>query len=174
MSDDVTIRPFQVDDVPGLYESILESVDELGPWMPWCHSDYSIAETEDWVRKQIATFEAGDQFQFAIISGTSQIVGACGLNGINLENQLANLGYWVRTSCMRRGIATKATRLLADWAFRNTALNRLEILVAVRNHPSLRVAAKAGAVWEGVLRGRLQLQGETHDAVLFSIVRGDF
>jgi RimJ/RimL family protein N-acetyltransferase len=92
---------------------------------------------------------------------------------INRENRLANLGYWVRSSQTRRGIATRATRLLADWAFQNTELHRLEILVAVRNHPSLRVAAKAGAVWEGVLPARLRLGDEMHDAVLFSIVRPD-
>lgn len=173
MSVDVSIRPFRAEDVPGLFESVRESIDDLSPWMPWCHSEYAISEARDWVGKQIAAFEARDEFHFAIISGDEQIAGVCGLNGINRENRLANLGYWVRSSHARRGIATRATRLLADWAFQNTELNRLEILVAIRNHPSLRVAAKAGAVWEGVLRGRLRHRGEMHDAVLFSIVRSD-
>jgi RimJ/RimL family protein N-acetyltransferase len=161
-----------MDDVPELYQSVRESIEDLRPWMPWCHSGYGISETEDWVEKQIVAFEARAEFHFAITL-ESQIVGVCGLNGISRVNQMANLGYWVRSSSCRRGIATQATRLLAEWAFRNTDLNRLEILVAIRNHPSLRVAAKAGAVWEGVLRGRLRLRDEQLDAVMFSIVRGD-
>jgi len=173
MSVDVSIRPFRAEDVSGLYESVRESMDDLSLWMPWCHSEYSISEASDWIGKQIAAFEARDEFHFAIISGDGQIAGVCGLNAINRENRLANLGYWVRTSRAKRGIATEATRLLANWAFQNTELNRLEILVAIRNHSSLRVAAKAGAVWEGVLRGRLLHRGEMHDAVLFSIVRSD-
>lgn len=173
MSADVSIRPFRTEDIPGLFESVRESIDDLSPWMPWCHSEYAISEARDWVGRQIAAFEARDEFHFAIVTGDQQIAGVCGLNGINRENRLANLGYWVRSSHSRRGIATRATRLLADWAFQNTDLNRLEILVAIRNHSSLRVAAKVGAVWEGVLQGRLQHRGEMHDAVLFSIVRSD-
>lgn len=170
---DVLIRPFRDTDIPALYEAVRESADQLGPWMPWCHPDYSISETRAWVKKQIAAFEAGDEFHFAITSEANLILGVCGLNGIHRENRLANLGYWVRSSAVGRGIATQATRLIADWAFRNTDLERLEILVAIRNHPSLRVAAKAGAVWEGVLRGRLRLHDELHDSVMFSILRGE-
>jgi RimJ/RimL family protein N-acetyltransferase len=173
MSADVAIRPFREEDVAGLFESVRESIDDLSPWMPWCHSEYAISEAREWIGKQIAAFEARDEFHFAIITGEGQLAGVCGLNGINRENRLANLGYWVRSSQSRRGIATRAARLLADWAFQNTELNRLEILVAIRNHSSLRVAAKAGAVWECVLPGRLQHRGEMHDAVLFSIVRPD-
>ena len=173
MSADISIRPFRDEDVQALYESVRESMDDLSVWMAWCHSEYSMAEARDWVGKQIAAFEARVEFHFAIIDVDEGLVGACGLNGINRDNRMANLGYWVRSSRSRRGIATQATRLLADWAFRNTDLNRLEILVAVRNHPSLRVAARAGAEWEGVLPGRLQHRGEMRDAVVFSIVRSD-
>jgi RimJ/RimL family protein N-acetyltransferase len=173
MSPDVSIRPFREDDADGLFESVRESMDELIRWMPWCHPDYAISEARDWIVRQIAAFEARDEFNFAIVDADGRIAGVCGINAINRENRLANLGYWVRSSQVRRGIATQATLLLSDWAFQNTDLNRLEILVAVRNHPSLRVAAKAGAVWEGVLRGRLHLRGEMHDAVLFSIMRPD-
>ena len=171
VSAEVSIRPIRTEDADELFEAVRESVDDLSPWMPWCHSEYSISETRDWIGTSIAAFESRAEFNFAIIDGCGQLVGVCGLNGISRENQLANLGYWVRSSRSRRGIATRATQLLADWAFENTDLNRLEILIAIRNHPSLRVAAKAGAVWEGVLRARLRHRGEMHDAVLFSILR---
>ncbi|HET9131666.1 MAG TPA: GNAT family N-acetyltransferase [Terriglobia bacterium] len=171
MSADVSIRPFREEDAEALFEAVRESVGELSPWMPWCHSDYSISEARDWIESKIAAFETRDEFHFAIVEAGGQVVGVCGLNQISRENRVANLGYWVRSSQARRGIATRATRLLTDWAFQNTDLNRLEILVAIQNLSSLRVAAKAGAVWEGVLRARLQNRGAVHDAVLFSIVR---
>jgi RimJ/RimL family protein N-acetyltransferase len=49
-------------------------------------------------------------------------------------------------------------------------LNRIEILVAVDNLASQRVAAKVGAVREGILRNRLLLHGKIHDAVMFSLI----
>ena len=52
----------------------------------------------------------------------------------------------------------------------NTDLCRLEILVAVGNVASIRVAEKIGGVGEGILRSRLLLHGEFHHAVLFSVI----
>ncbi len=170
--NDVSIRPFQLTDTEALYEAVVESADALKPWMPWCRSEYSVSEATEWIETQIDAFQQGNQYQFAIVSN-EQILGVCGLNGIQPENRLANLGYWVRTSACGRGNATAAARLLARWAFANTDLERLEIIVAVGNLASLRVAAKVGAVWEGMLRGRLRLNDKTHDAILFSIMRSD-
>ena len=45
------------------------------------------------------------------------------------------------------------------------------VVFAVSNLPSQRVAEKAGAVREGVLRRRLLLHGVSHDAVMFSLTR---
>jgi len=62
-------------------------------------------------------------------------------------------------------------RLAYQWAMVNTNLIRLEILIAVGNIASQRVAEKAGAVREGTLRKRLLLHDEPHDAVMFSLIR---
>jgi RimJ/RimL family protein N-acetyltransferase len=60
--------------------------------------------------------------------------------------------------------------LLADFGFKELKLNRIETLVAVDNLASQRVAAKVGAVREGILRNRLLLRGKIHDAVMFSLI----
>src|SRR5207237_152037 len=78
--------------------------------------------------------------------------------------------YWVRSSAARRGVAAAAVRELIDWAKANTDLHRLEILMAVGNAASIHVAEKIGGVREGVLRSRLLLHGEFHQAVLFSVI----
>jgi RimJ/RimL family protein N-acetyltransferase len=72
---------------------------------------------------------------------------------------------------MGRGVAPAAVRLVAEHAFRETDLVRLEIVCAVGNVRSQRVAEKAGAVREGVLRNRLLLPSGPSDAVMFSLVR---
>jgi len=99
-----------------------------------------------------------------------EFLGGCGLNYLDRFNRRANLGYWVRASETGRGVATRAVRLLIDWAARETDLDRLEIVVALDNNASLRVAEKAGAVREGVLRHRLWIHGVAHDAAVFSIL----
>src|SRR3990172_4536404 len=100
-------------------------------------------------------------------------LGGCGLNGIG-EYKFANLGYWVRTSRTKQGVATAATLLLARFGFDELKLNRIEIVVATGNYASQRVAEKAGATREGVLRNRLILKGKpVVDAVMFSLIPKD-
>ena len=52
-------------------------------------------------------------------------------------------------------------------------LLRAEIVVAVGNHASLRVAQKAGAKREGILRDRLIVRDKIYDAVMHSLTRQD-
>jgi RimJ/RimL family protein N-acetyltransferase len=66
-----------------------------------------------------------------------------------------------------------ATRLAARFGFEQLGLQRIEIVAAVGNVPSQRVAEKAGATREGVSRKRLLIHGESLDAVLFSLVPED-
>lgn len=168
----IVIRPYEIGDVPALYEAASESVEAIYPWMSWCHPGYAFEEAKAWVEHQVPAFKSGGQFEFVIVSREGAILGACGLNQIDRANRRANLGYWVRSSASRQGVATRAVRLLVDWALRNTDLERMEVVVATGNLASLRVAEKAGAAREGVLRSRLMLHGQAHDAVMFSFVRG--
>jgi ribosomal-protein-serine acetyltransferase len=52
-------------------------------------------------------------------------------------------------------------------------LNRIEILVPTENPASVRVAEKAGAKKEGILRNRLVLHDCPQDAVMYSLIAAD-
>jgi RimJ/RimL family protein N-acetyltransferase len=170
---DVYIRPYTLEDAALIVEAVLASVGQLQPWMTWGHPAYGLAESRTWLKAQVAAFEQRTAFEFAIVSKEGHYLGGCGLNQIDIVNRRANLGYWVRTDAAGRGAATAAVGLLRQWAFRHTDLERLEIVVAVGNLASQRVAAKSGATREGTLRRRLRLHGRQHDAALFALVRND-
>ena len=139
--------------------------------MSWCHDGYGMHETRAWLEAQVLAYAGGTAFEFAIVSGDGRYLGGCGLGPIDSINRRANLGYWVRTSATRQGVATTAVGLVRDWAWANTNLVRLEIVAAVTNLLSQRVAERAGALREGVLRRRLLVHGQSQDAVVFSFVR---
>lgn len=151
----------------------MESVSEVRPFMPWCRPDLTVEDARSWIGAQVAAFESRAAFEFVIVSVDGRFLGGCGLNQIDDANRRANLGYWVRSSATRRGVATAAIRQLVPWAFTKTDLVRLEVVVSAENAASLRAAEKSGAVREGVLRERLVLHGKSHDAVMFSFVRSD-
>jgi RimJ/RimL family protein N-acetyltransferase len=167
----IAIRPFVLGDIPRLYDAIIESMESLSAWMPWCHPGYTIADTQNWVRTQTAAFARGDEYAFAVIDGHDRLVGGCTIKQVVRTDRYANIGYWTRLSCIGKGVATKAVMLAVAWAFANTDLHRLEILAAVENTASRRVAEKAGARFEGILPGRLWLQDRMHDAAMYVYLR---
>jgi ribosomal-protein-serine acetyltransferase len=168
---EVLVRPCRVDDAQAMYGAVRESLDALVRWMPWCHPDYSLQEAKSWLRTQVQAFNERRWFEFAIVDPVGEYLGQCGLNQIDEANRRCNLGYWVRSGATGRGIAPRAVLRMRDWAFANTNLARIEIVIAVGNERSVRVAEKSGAVREGVLRQRLLLHGAQEDAVMFSLVR---
>jgi RimJ/RimL family protein N-acetyltransferase len=167
----VVIRPCRIDDAAAMYAAVRESMADLLPWMPWCHPDYSLHEAKSWLRTQVQAFNERRWFEFAILDEDGRYLGQCGLNQIDEANRRCNLGYWVRSTAAGRGVALRAVLMTRDWAFEHTNLARIEIVIAVDNRRSLRVAEKSGAFREGVLQQRLLLHGSQEDAVMFSLCR---
>jgi ribosomal-protein-serine acetyltransferase len=170
----ICIRRYEPDDAQRLYEAARESIFAMQPWMPWCHPAYSIEDSRQWVASKPDDWDSGRAKDFVISDAEGRFLGACGLNQFNTVHRFANLGYWVRLSARGNRVAAQAVRLLADWAFRETDLDRLEIVAAVGNVASQRVARRAGAIQEGLLRQRLVMNGQRYDAVMFSILRSDW
>jgi ribosomal-protein-serine acetyltransferase len=167
----VSIRPYRVDDASALCEAALESVRDVRPFMPWCRPDLTVEGARRWIEAQASARETRNAFEFAILSADGRFLGGCGLNQIDEPNRRANLGYWVRSCATRQGVARAAIKRLVQWAFTNTDLVRLEVVVSTQNVASLRAAEQSGAVRERILKKRLLLHGTLHDAIMLSFLR---
>lgn len=173
-NDTILIRPHEVRDIDALFTAVRESIAEISPWLPWCHPDFSRDELAGFVEVSRKGWADGSQYQFAIFAtATGSTLGGISLNHIAKSNRLANMGYWVRTSATGRGVASEAVRLVAAYGFRNLGLSRIEIAAIPENTASRRVAERAGAKFEAVVRNRLVMHGRAYDAALYSLVPGD-
>jgi len=173
-NDMLMLRPYQVTDIEPCFNAIRESIDELLPWMWWCHNAYSIKDTHIWIESRPDAWENATEYSFAIIdSKDGSFLGGCGLSNINPTDRCANLGYWVKTSRSRQGLAPAAALGVARFAFKEVELNRVEIVIATENKASIRVAEKIGALREGILRKRIIVRDTVYDAFMFSLLADD-
>jgi len=157
-----------------MYEAVRESIAELSVWTPWWLSEYSFEECRASIESQTEQWEQGISYSFAVIDPRDNyLLGGCGLRITDKSFRIADLAYWVRTSRTKQGVATRAALLTARFGFSELEMNRIEIVVAVDNIASQRVAEKTGAVREGVLRNRLMMNGKACDAVMFSLIPQD-
>jgi RimJ/RimL family protein N-acetyltransferase len=81
----------------------------------------------------------------------------------------AEIGYWTAREARGRGVATRATRLLAGYALGPLRFARVEIAAFLENEPSQRVALSAGFERVGVRERYLEHRGAMRDCVLFEL-----
>ena len=110
------IRPYRADDAQALYEAARESIQDVFPWLEWCHPDYSIAEATEWTSRQ-AGADSSDRI-FAVVGPNDELLGGCGVNQINPLHRFGNLGYWVRSSATGRGMTKCAALEFAPYHIR--------------------------------------------------------
>jgi ribosomal-protein-serine acetyltransferase len=170
----VAVRPWQVGDAPALYDAARESIDTVGPWLPWLDARYGRDDAERWVAESQQHWDRQTEFRFMIHDPvTGKVLGGAGLNHVNQTHRFGNLGYWVRASATGAGVASRAARLVARFGLTTLGLGRIEILTVPSNLASQRVASKIGATFEGELRDRLLVRGTRSAARLYSLTHAD-
>ena len=103
---------------------------------------------------------------------TGEIVGSGGLVG-DLGDGRAEIGYWVAPAHRGKGIATRAVRLVADWALGEGGFARVELHIHPENPASARVAEHAGFRFEGVLRSFHEVKGVRSDVAMWARIASD-
>ena len=164
------LRRYRPDHGPFIAEAVQESGRHLSRYETWAHPAFDEEEGRRHAAWWEEAWEAGTARYFGIWCG-DRYLGSAGLNEVNLEHRTAGLGYWVRTSETGRGIATTAALAVVGAGFEELGLQRIEVLAAIDNAASLRVADKTGAELEGILRKRQVLDGIAVDCALYSIVK---
>ena len=170
---DLLLRPLHFSDSTELYSAVRESLQELKPWMSWATDQYTEMTAKEYITIARTRWEEHTFYAFAI-TRVDQILGACTLSSIHSIYRFCNLGYWVRTSFHGQGIAGRAAKLAARFAFEHLGLIRIEIVIGLGNHASIRVAEKIGAHEEGVLLNRMVIGRSIQDAKMYSLLPSDF
>ena len=120
----VSLRRWRQDDAAALLAAVLQSQQDLRPWMPWA-DHYDQDSAAGYLRQCEEQWASGSAFAYAIVAG-GQIVGSAGLHdrvgGGGLE-----IGYWVHSAWTGRGIATDAAAALTLAALAIPGVGRVEI-----------------------------------------------
>ena len=134
---------------------------------------YTQRHARDFISGTAADLANGRELALAIVDGDDRLLGAVGLSNFDWVDLKAEIGYWIAAEARRRGIGTRATRMLASWALDHLGLDRVELLANPDNEASGRLAERAGFTREGTLRRYRRRHGEREDLVMFSLLAED-
>jgi len=145
---------------------------EIARWVP-IPTPYTIDDAREFLEIVDAGWANGAHATFAIEDRASaQLAGMISLDRGAMSGR-ASVGYWLARGARGHGLATRAVRLVAAWAFEDPLLERLELMTLVGNHASGQVALRAGFEREGILRRYLAFRERMVDAVMYAMLRED-
>lgn len=168
--DGLVLRPWRAQDAPAVYEVFQDPV--MHQWH--IRAAGSEEEVRGWIAEWQRAWEGERTAQWAVADADGdRVLGRVALRQIELYDGVAEVAYWTTAAARGRGVAPRATAALARWALDEIGFERLELLHAVRNEASCRVAAKTGFALEGTKRRALLHPDGWHDMHLHARVRGD-
>lgn len=112
-------------------------------------------------------------FEWHLFDG-EVLCGAIRLKNIDRDDRKAQVGYFLGSGFVGKGIVTSSMRSVIAFCFDTLALNRLELRCAAGNRRSMAVAERLGFTHEGVMRQDEFLNGEFVDQHVYGLLRSDF
>lgn len=163
-------------DVPTLDEAIRVSLADLNQWLPWARLDYTPSDTTAFIRESIQAWKDERAWDYSIRekSDPRRHLGNISLWTVSKLGKIAEVGYWVRSDEVNRGLCTGAVELLLEEAFNSMGYHKVVLRIAVGNDSSDRVASKLGFTREGVLREELLIRGNWVDHSLWSLLDREY
>jgi RimJ/RimL family protein N-acetyltransferase len=165
---ELLLRPWRAADAPAVWAAVQDPAIRLWNGAGSASPDdvrAALGRRMDW--------SGEDHASFAVCAG-GELLGSVSLYSIDPAQGDAEIGYWTAPGARGRGVAGRAVVAVWRWAFAALPLDRIELLHAVENIGSGRVAAKAGFTCEGRLRRSFRYgDGVRHDELLWSRLADD-
>ena len=171
--DEIVLRPLRYRD-RARWSAVREENKE---WLsPWEATLPTLSDREDeillpsfleMVRALNREGRSGRAYSLMIWRGNN-LIGQITMGGV-IYGALrgAHIGYWIDRAHAGRGYTTQAVELMTSFGFDELGLHRIEINIRPENAGSIRVAEKAGYLFEGKRPRYLHIDGQWRDHLCY-------
>jgi RimJ/RimL family protein N-acetyltransferase len=169
------IRCPQPGDGVALNAAVVESLDDLRPWMPWAQNAPAVEDSEEVCRRARSKWLAREDLTLFMFLKDGTFAGGTGLHRIDWNVPKFEIGYWLRLSQQGNGLMTEAVGGITHFAFDQLNAERIEIRCDERNDKSRAVAERSNFTWEACLRHDLRDHfGNLRSTVVYSRLRSEW
>lgn len=135
-----------------ILSAVKESIEKLNEFLPWSLEPETLVLSEQIKRLAKANYDFynGNSFLFHLYN-EDYFLGSFGLHRRTLNPNGLELGYWVRTGAIGRGLATVASQALIVFAIEVLDCERMQCGYNENNFASGKVNQKIGFIKEGIL-----------------------
>ena len=165
------LRRLSFDDVYDYYER-LGSDGEVSKYLLFePHQD--IGETLALIEEALVRYEEENFYRWGI-ENEDGLIGVIELLRFDEENDSCSFAYMLAQSFWGQGYGTEALTALLDFLFEKMDIQRVEADHMAANPASGAVMRKVGMVCTGILPGKYEKDGVSHDAVCYAITKAQW
>jgi ribosomal-protein-alanine N-acetyltransferase len=171
--EQIELRPPRFSDRAKWNEVRAENKEWLAPWEASLPRPPEGAPASEFISKRPSFYgmvralhreaRAGRSYSFMMWQGEN-LIGQITMGGV-IYGALrgAHIGYWIDHNFAGRGLTTDAVNTLTAFGFQELGLHRIEINIRPENAASIRVAEKAGYIFESDRPAFLHISGSWRD-----------
>ena len=173
IDDELVLREFTEADAERVFTAVKDNYEHLRIFMIWSKPDYSLVDAREFIAKSIEDAKQNKSLGFGIFRAES-LIGAIGFSRFDTSTGTTEIGYWIDHREEGKGIMSRASQLLIEYAFTELKLNRVEIRCSTENRRSAAVPERLGFLKEGVLRQSQLIKGRLHDFLVFGLLASEW
>jgi ribosomal-protein-serine acetyltransferase len=155
-----------------IFHMVNENRNHLRQWLPFVDRMQTVDFAQNFVKSTMQRNKDGSEYAFVIFNN-DRMVGRIGVNKIDNQNGVGEIGYWIIQDSQGKGIVTKSCKELIDFCFNDLKLNRIEIKCGTENLRSKTIPEQLNFTKEGIIRQGELLYDKFIDLNLYSFIKAD-
>lgn len=172
LGDGLSLRTFDEEDAVAVLHVVLANRDHLRTFMRWMSDDYSLDSAKEFIARAQETRAKKENTGFGIFRG-EDVIGSIGYVHFDWIARKTEIGYWIASDEQGKGIVSKATKRLIEYAFDELGMNRIEIRCSTENSRSAAVPLRLGFRKEGEFRQAELIHDRLHDFNIYALLASD-
>ncbi|GAB1508057.1 GNAT family N-acetyltransferase [Actinophytocola sp. KF-1] len=173
LTDDAELRALEPWQAAEFAAHVASARDHLMEWLPWGDSAAEVDGARALLQRYADAQARGEGRILGIWVG-GKLAGGVLFRVWDEKMGMCELGVWLAPEAVGRGLVTRASTAMIDYAFRERGMHRVEWRCATGNTRSSAVARRLGMTKEGVLREAAPLHGVRHDIELWAVLASEW
>lgn len=147
VDDLLTLKQLKLEDAERIFSLTDKDRAYLSEYLPWPQYTNTVEDSLAFIKLMLQRRNDNQEYGYGIVYD-GQVVGHISLMHVN-DEKCPEIGYWIASEYSGKGIMTKATVALTDFARTNLHIPRIIIRAVPGNVASNKVAEKAGYAFIG-------------------------
>ncbi|MCO5192260.1 MAG: GNAT family N-acetyltransferase [Anaerolineae bacterium] len=165
------LRKLRIEDIDAVYA--YASDPQVSRYTLWSTHRTS-AESKAYIKAVLDQYAAGEVAVWALERSADGVcIGTGGFVSWQPQHRRAEIGYALARAYWGVGYGTEAARAFIEFGFEQMQCHRIHAFCSPENIASWRVMEKAGMLFEGTMRGYVQVDNQPQDLRVYAILRDE-